>query len=285
MVSNPERQGKILIDKLLERDYDQGGKFIFISGSQGSGKTSAMLTFLDTVRKRYPEEKIFFSNTFNAPFQFTRLDEWHLMVQEDSGIKIIDRQTHKKADVPITYFDDYEDCYAKAKPGVCNAVFFEVRPMFAPFIHYLRSVNEWCSVFVDELSELAPINPSGKQWHYNKAFSDDIKECRKSQIFIVANSQARNDIDYRILSKVMCEIYLPGATRSRDSKLKKGCIEGLEENPYLGNHAWIEYNSKFGKIHFATIYKPNKKNVFEAVPEVDNPYPDLQRKKRTKPTE
>jgi len=156
--------------------------------------------------------------------------------------------------------------------------------MLAPFIHYLRSVNEWCSVFIDELSELAPINPSGKQWHYNKAFSSDCQELRKSWVNLISNSQARNDIDYRILSKVMCEIYLPGAIRSKHSKLKKGCIEGLEENPIYGNHAWIEYNSKFGKLHFSTIFKPSKEYVLEAIPKVDNPYPDLQRKKDNKST-
>ena len=58
-------KSQINAEKILKRihihDLDSGGVFTEITGSQGAGKTSVMLSFMDYTMRHYPNEKIFFA--------------------------------------------------------------------------------------------------------------------------------------------------------------------------------------------------------------------------------
>jgi hypothetical protein len=263
MNENNMTKSEINAERILKRihihDLDSGGVFTDITGSQGSGKTSVMLSFMDYTIRHYPNEKIFFSNCYNAPFQFVKIgmDNFTIMVKQGAGITFHDRNQRLKEIKPrVIYFKDYEDLYEKALPGKCNAVFFGDRQEWIGFLHYLRSVGEWVHIFMDELSEIAPAFTSGKTWKRIKDLSLDLKEVRKCLMNIHSNTQSVSDIDHRVRSKVMIKIYLPGARSDNISRITQPAIDNLNEDPVNGNEAFLEYSGKFGKTVFKDIYRP-----------------------------
>ena len=260
MNENNMTKSQINAERILKRihihDLDSGGVFTEITGSQGSGKTSVMLSFMDYTIRHYPNEKIFFSNCYNAPFQFVKIgkNNFTIMVKQGAGITFHDRSQRLKEIKPkVIYFKGFEDLYEKAIPGKCNAVFFGDRIQWIEFLHYLRSAGEWVHIFIDEMSEIAPAFTSGKVWKKIKDLSLDLKEVRKCLMNIHSNTQSVSDIDHRVRSKVMIKIYLPGARSDNISRITQTAIDNLNEDPVNGNEAFLEYSGKFGK----TIFKDN----------------------------
>jgi len=278
-LSKSEFNAQRILKRCHVHDLDSGGVFSLITGSQGSGKTSVMLSFMDYTIANYKDEKIFFSNTYNAPFQFVKIGKgkYHIMVKEGNRDKVSfhDRNQRLKQIHPkVTYFKDFDDLYDKAKPGCCNAVFFgDVykrkgnvfnRFTWMDFIHYLRSVGEWCHIYVDELSELAPQFMAGEIFHKIGRFSIDLKEVRKCMMNVHTNSQSVSDIDPRVRSKVMIKIYLPGARSGDESRITQKAIDNLIEDNKNGNQSYLEYSGKFGRTFFTDIYRPDKNTQWEA---------------------
>jgi len=276
-LTKSEINARRIMKRIHIHDLDNGGVFSLITGAQGSGKTSVMLSFMDYTIKHHDTEKIFFSNPYNAPFQFVKIgkDRFDIMVKKDSNVTFHDRNQRLKLIHPrVTYFKDFDDLYDKAKPGVCNAVFFgdiykrkdEVYNRFSwmDFIHYLRSVGEWCHVYIDELSEIAPQFMAGDIFHKIGRFGLDLKEIRKSLINCHTNTQAVSDIDPRVRSKVMIRIYLPGARKGEESRITQKAIDNLEEHRELGNKGYLEYSGKFGRTRFEDIFKPDSNLQWEA---------------------
>ncbi|UCF12072.1 MAG: hypothetical protein JSW06_08520 [Thermoplasmatales archaeon] len=256
-------KSEINAERILRRchihDFDAGGVFSLISGSQGSAKTSVTLSFMSYTMKHHLDEKMFFSNCYNAPLQFVKVGRgnFNIMVKKDSGVTFHDRDNKLEEIHPkVTYFKDYRDCYDKALPGVCNAVFFGDRMRWMDFIHFLRGVGEWVHVYIDELSEISPQFTSGKTFHKIGGFASDCKEVRKCMMNLHTNSQSISDIDHRIRSKVMIRIYLPGARAENVSRIKQTALDNLNEDPIYGNEAYLEFSGKFGKTVFRDIYKP-----------------------------
>jgi len=272
-MKNKENQtkGKINAEKILKRihihDLDHGGVFVSITGAQGSGKTSVMLSFMKYTITHYPNEKIFFSNPYNAPLQFVKIgkEHYHIMTKEGAGVTFHDRTQRLKQIYPnVTMFKDYNDLYEKALPGYCNAVFFGDRYEWMGFVHYLRSVGEWTHLYFDELSEIAPAFTGGGIWKQIKDFAIDLKEIRKCQINVFSNTQSLQDLDHRVRTKTMIRLYMPGARSGGESRVNQPAIDNLEENPKLGNQGYVEMSGKFGRTRFKDIFKPNQKQLWEA---------------------
>lgn len=268
---NELSKSKINAERILKRihvhDLDSGGVFTEITGSQGSGKTSVMLSFMDYTIRHYPDEKIFFSNTYDAPLQFVKIgqDNFNIMIKQGAGVTFHDRNQRLKQLYPkVTTFKDFDDLYNKALPGKCNAVFFGDRMIWIEFLHYLRSVGEWSHIYLDELSEIAPAFTSGRTWKRIKDFAIDLKEIRKCMLNVHSNTQSISDIDHRVRSKVMIKIYLPGARSDNISRIRQIAIDNLAEDPINGNEAYLEYSGKFGTIIFKDIYKPIQGLQWEA---------------------
>jgi hypothetical protein len=264
-------KSEILAERLLRRchvhDFDRGGILSLITGGMGSGKTSTMLSFADYTIKQYPDEKIFWSNTYNAPIQSLRIgiDKHHMMVLDGSNISFHDRTQRLKRIYPkVTRFNDFEGLYNKAIPGKLNCVWFGSRNIWMDFIHFLRGVGEWVHVYLDEISEISPAFTSGALFKQIGRFSIDLKECRKTMLNIHTNTQALPDVDHRIRTKIMLRIFLPGAKTGKESRLSQGALDNLLENPRQGNEAYIESSGRFGRTQLCDIYPPNKKFQWEA---------------------
>jgi hypothetical protein len=269
--NNELSKSEVLAAKILKRchihDMDSGGVFTFITGGMGTGKTSIMLSFCNYTLLHYPDEKAFWSNTYNTPIQSIKigLEHHHIMVKDGSGVSFHDRnQKLAKISPDVTCFKDYDELYDLAIPGKCNCVFFGDRYKWIDFIHYLRSVGEWTHVYIDELSEIATAFTSGRLFKQIGRFSVDLKEVRKCMINVHANSQALPDVDHRIRSKIMVRIFLPGARSDQYSRVQQTAIDNLEENPIDGNEAYLEQSGRFGRTRFVDIYKPIKGLQWEA---------------------
>jgi len=258
-LTKSEINARRILKRIHVHDPDSGGVMVEITGSQGSGKTSVMLSFMDYTLRNHPTEKIFWSNPYFAPLQFVKIGDgnYHIMVKEGSGVTFHDRNKKLKRIYPkITWFKDYMDCYDKALPGKCNALFFGDRQEWIDFLHFLRSVGEWTHVYFDEISEIAPAFSGGKTWKRIKDFAIDLKEVRKCQINVFSNSQSLADIDHRVRTKTMIRVFMPGAREGSESRVKQRAIDNLNEDPVNGNEAYIEQSGKFGLTTFRDIYKP-----------------------------
>lgn len=264
-------KSEILAERLLKRchvhDFDSGGILSLITGGMGSGKTSVMLSFVDYTLKHYPDEKVFWSNTYNAPIQSLRIgiEKHHIMVKQDSNVTFHNRKDKLKQIYPkITTFNNFDELYSKAIPGKLNCVFFGSRNIWMDFIHYLRSAGEWVHVYIDELSELSPAFTSGNLFKQIGTFSVDLKEVRKCMLNIHTNTQALPDVDHRIRTKIMIRIFLPGAKTGKESRLSQQALDNLIENTKHGNEAYIESGGRFGRTQFCDIYPPSRKYQWEA---------------------
>jgi hypothetical protein len=268
-------KSEIIAEKLLRRchvhDFDSGGILSLITGGMGSGKTSVMLSFANYTLKHFPQEKVFWSNTYYAPIQSLRIgqDKHNILVLKDSNVTFHDRKERLKRIYPkVTEFNDFNDLYDKALPGKLNCVFFGNRHIWMDFIHYLRGAGEWVHVFIDELSELCPAFSSGNLFKQIGKFSIDLKECRKTMLNIHTNSQALPDCDHRVRTKIMLRIFLPGAKSGKESRLSQKALDNLLENPRYGNEGYIESAGRFGRTQFCDIYPPNRKHQWEAHNEI-----------------
>jgi len=269
--SRPKTRSEINSKRILQRmhrpNLDSGGTFSLITGAPGSAKTSAMLSFADYTMKHHPSHKVFFSNSYGVPLQFVKISKgcFDLMVKEGSGVTFHDRSDRRKQIYPkVTYFKDYEELYELAKPGRLSVPFFGNRILQMDFLHYLLSIGEWKHLFIDEISEIAPMHTSGKLFHKIGRFTMDLKEVRKTLTNYCCNSQSIAGIDYRVVSVIMVKIFLPGALSSKHGRVRQAAIDNLKIDHVNGNEAYLEAYGRFGKTTFKNIYKPNPSILWEA---------------------
>lgn len=239
-----------------------GGVFTESTGMQGSGKTAFMLSMCSDNMIKHPDQKNFWRNTYDSPFQFTKLKpgSWEILVEKGAdvtfyerlpGLPSVDLEAYTKN------FSGFEDLYNKATPGKCSAVFFRDESFWYGFINYLRSVGEWCHVFLDEYGELFPANPSGPLYRMIMDASLDLGEVRKCFTNVHATTQVTSDVDYRIRRKIMIYVYFPGALASNKGRVNQKAIDGLRMNHKKGNQIWMELKqSIFGKGKLLEIYEP-----------------------------
>jgi len=265
--SRTEVEGQRIFTRIAFRNSSEGGVLVEITGSQGSGKTSVMLSFANYFSKNYPNERVYWSNTYDAPIQVLKLedDDYCILVQKGAGITFHDRDKKLKRIYPnVIEFDGFNDLYQKTELGKVNCVFFGDRIKWMDFIHYLRSTGEWSSIFIDEMSEIASGYSCGNDWKKIGQFATDLKEVRKCLMNVVTNTQSVSDVDHRIRTKVMIKIFLPGSRADSHSRIEQTALDNLHEDKVNGNSAYIEYSGKFGLIEFSDIFKPRKHRNWEA---------------------
>jgi len=257
-------------DRIHNHDPDHGGVVLEITGAPGSAKTSTMLSITRKTMKDHPNEKVFFSNTYFAPMQSLRIgmDNHKILVKRGSNVTFHDRDKKLERIYPeITYFSDYDELFESAGRGKINAVFFGDRSKWRGFLHYLRSVGEWCHVCFDEFGEVAPAHKAGKEYWEIGKFSDDLKEVRKCMVNVFQNTQSVTDIDFRVRSKIMIYVYLPGARANRSGRVMQSAIDNLDLNHKKGNEAYLEFSGRFGRMRFQDIFPPAKQHWEARIPE------------------
>lgn len=269
MVSKQEIIGEEILKRIHLHDINEGGVYTETTGSQGSAKTSVLLSFTDYTLEHYPNEKIFWSECYKAPLQTFKLGYNKICFYAKQNLPIIFRNRNKKLepiDIPLTRFNTFDELYNKAQKGKVNIVFFENRMIWMDFIDYLRNIGEWVHVYIDEIAEVCPSYTSGKLWNNIGRFALTVlKDIRKDMINLHVNTQSIVNIDDRVRKQVMIKIFLPGAMADKHSRITQKAIDNLIRNPVHGNQAYLDYSGKFGVVTFRDIYKPNNNFHIDAI--------------------
>lgn len=267
MVSRPEIEGAKILDRIHSRDKDHGGVLSEITGAMGGSKTSVLLSFTKHTMINHPEEKIFWSENYNSPMQIFKMgkDNYQLYVKEDSGV--VFRNRDKRLEVTRLgeiYFKDYDELMEITKPGIANVVFLGNRHAWMDFMKYLSGIGTWVNIFIDEIGDIAPSQTGGDLWKKIEEFAKTMKNVRRCMMNVHTNTQSVVDVDYRVRSKVMMKVYLPGARSDKTSRVSQRAIDNLMRDPINGNQAFIEYSGTFGKVRFSDIFKPRNGYHYEA---------------------
>lgn len=269
MSSRQEITGRMILERIHIHNKDTGGVFTRTTGSQGSGKTSVNLGFVDYTLIHHPDEKVFFSECYRAPLQIFKLNRpvIDFYVKQGLDITFRDRDNNRKTvDFPVTYFDDYDDLYDKAKPGRVSVVFFGNRLFWMDFIEWVREVGDWVHLFIDEISEVCPAYTGGEMWKRIGRFAlNTLKDVRKDMINLHTNTQSAVNVDFRVHPQVMVKIFLPGAKADKTTRVTQHAIDNLKRNPVTGNHAYLDYSGMFGVTVFKDIYKPILGKHFDVI--------------------
>jgi len=268
MPSKQELIAKRIMRRIHVQDKDMGGIFSITTGGQGVGKTSTMLSFAEYTINKYPNQKIFWSECYDAPLQFVKVQDpskWHIFIKEGKNIIFRNRNQHlKPVNMNVTTFKDFDDVWKKSKPGVINVVFFGERTIWMEFIGWLRSVGEWVHIFIEELGEVCPGTSRGELWKRIQSFADIAKDVRKCMMNVHCNTQTLMDIDYRVRQKIMLYIFLPGARVGRSAtRVVQRAVDNLPRSPY-GNSAYLDMMGEFGVTQFTDIYIPNQNYHIDA---------------------
>jgi len=253
VLTKPDIMGQRLWGKLFERNIEFGGMSAGLYGVPGSGKTSLMLLAVKKISKMHPDECIIWREPHNIavqilniglPVNFLSEDKLNLEMRE-----LTMAGYEKKSDAPVVrHFQTVGQCMKMLQPGV-NCVYFDDRTGWVRLIKRLKANLSWYSLLIDEAEDLFGSRVSGKEWHLNEQFCSEAKELRKARISLWLNSQTDWDVDSRIRSKLISELYLYGSKKQEDCPLYRGCVQNIQ----LGE-AWIVFaRSLFGKIHFPPV--------------------------------
>lgn len=279
-LSKPQIEGDRLYNRrLLLHDFDQGQPSSLILGQPGSCKTAVTAQICEHSMTKHPEDRIFWRSALNAPVQIVKLPKWHIYIENNSGIRFFNRRTGEDhTDVlikqkKISYFKSFDDLYNKAKPGVCNGVFFKDMHMkgikkdngtlrWFRFIRFLLNKFDWCQVFLDEYQEMVKSGNGDRMYWEIDRHSDDVSSARKTHVGIHANCHQTAEIDWRVLPSFMLTLQLFGSRPYKYNMVTKQALAGLKEPiEQYGAEAWIAEGGKFGKIVFPKVYKLDGLNI------------------------
>ena len=259
-------EGEKLWNTLFERNREFGGWFVEITGLMGRGKTSLMLTMADKIFREYPDELVFWREGASSPIQAPKIgDNFKLLVERGYRLGLYElgeTRPIKSDKYDITYFKGYLDLIKHSEPGILNVVFFKDLQKWLGLLSTLRQNTRFQTILIDEMEDITPARCSKETGNYwtNEAFANRLKEIRKSRINLIYNTQAKTDVEWRLRSKIMMHIYLPGSRTDDESPVYKKMIQGLN----IGEAVIDLGFSLFGKLSFGA-YKPMDK-LYSLIP-------------------
>ena len=279
--SRKEIEGKrLLFHRLFKHDFDQGQPSSLVLGQPGGCKTAVDCSICEFFMNKHSTDRIFWRSAINAPIQFVKLPKWHIFIEKNSGIRLFDRKIGKditeqlEREKKITYFSSFDDLYNKAKPGICNGIFFKdlhlkgVRKddgtiQWFRFTRFLLNKFDWCHIFFDEYQELVKAGQGERMWHEINNHSDDVSSARKTHVGIHANCHQTAELDHRVLPSFMICLQLYGARNYKHNMVNKRALSSIREpNESIGADAWISEGNRFGIITFDKVYKiPNDMSI------------------------
>jgi len=259
-------EGEKLWNMLFARELDFGGWFTEITGLMGRGKTSLMLEMANKIICEYPNETIFWREAPMSPLQCAKLgDNFELFVESKTpmGLYEIGEISPVKSDkYKIRYFKGVMQLIKMARPGQLNVVYFKKPSTWIDLMFRLRFNTQFQTLFIDEMEDITPARcrkEDGTYWGNDK-FANHLKELRKNRINITFNTQSKTDIDWRVRSKIMMHLYLPGARVDDESPIYKTMVQSLATGQAVMDLGF----SLFGKISFPA-YRP-KKTIYSLFP-------------------
>jgi len=215
---------------------DFGGKLIYITGMQGSGKTTLMAKLADVLGLKYRMRVLWRGIAKGQVFKYVLAPKVILIHEQLSELRpyMVGETTFKELrwyDLPgveaVEQFSTPEELEGLALQH-SDAIFvvYMPREVWRTFLAYWpiwRQYAYWTAVFIDEFEQIAPHHPQGELWSMLLEVADGIAEFRKTDTYIVACSQQPKDVFYLVRDKFQYRIILKG-TKLEDS------ITGLSQN-------------------------------------------------------
>jgi len=238
--------GKELEQRIMLRDSSIGGMVLECLGVQGSGKTSFMLSIAEDIINDYPDELIFWRDSYYSQCQFNRFKNWMIHVEDGVEIQFKDIDKGIIVDVPISKFSGFNELIQNAKPGMLNVVYLKSNYDYLTMIRFLRLYKGFQTFFIDEYEDIAPLRASGKQWKKNEELSNEFKHIRRGLVNLICNTQNPSDVDWRVRSKIMCHAYLYGSKVDGQSPIEQGAVNRLKIGQWYMDYGY----ALFGKGSF-----------------------------------
>lgn len=257
--------GKHLYEIIMTRDYARGGYLLECAAVPGSGKTSLLLSLYEDTIERYPDELVFFRDSYNSQCQFNRVEKWHIMAEKGVDLRFLQTPTMNEHTLPVTVFEaletkdpmyyykplnefgfDYSELINKAKKGFLNVVYLKNQNNWRWVIRFLRLYPYFQTILFDEYEDLVPQRSKGEQWRVNEHYAYELKHSRRGCLNEGFDTQHPGDADWRVRSKFMLHAYLRGSKVSESSPVDQGPINSLPVGKMF-----IEYgNALYGKGSF-----------------------------------
>lgn len=273
-------EGQRLMDRIRQHDNRYGAKSSLTFGQPESCKTAATASICEYFMNYHPEDYLFWRSALNAPLQIFKLPKWHILIEKNSGIRLIDRNNGQdvtedyKKKRKITYFKDFNDLLKKAKPGVCNGIFFkdlhykkikidQGTLQWFRFIRHLLNRSAWYFVFLDEYQEMVKAGNGERMYWEIDHHSNDISSARKSNVGIHANAHQTSEVDWRVITGYMIIIQMYGSRPYKYSPVSKNALAAINKpTEKIGAEAWISEGGHFGKTNFSRVYVlPEEHNI------------------------
>ena len=271
--SREEAEARNIMHEIFKHNDDRGALSTLSLGMPGSCKTAIDCSFSDYAMENYPDDRIFWRNAIGAPLQFVKVKKWHVYVQKESGIHFYNRKTNKDVTRKLeyagnlTWFKDFDDLYSKAKPGICNGVFFkdlhlknvdydEGTMQWFRFFRYLLRKHDWVHTIFDEYHEMVKSGSSGQTWREIADHSNDVSNARKCNVVLHGNAHQISEMDYRVVSNIMVFIQMYGARNFQHNMVNKKALAALPKpREDIGAWAWVSTGGRFGKFKVPQVYK------------------------------
>lgn len=247
-----------VLSQLLQRSRAIGGQLAFISGEQGSGKTTLMLQLLNSL---YKHDVCVWRGLFSAQFRlFPYQEDVVLLIQRNLSLKvyIIAKDAYEKVKLGdlnyrVVRFHKVTDIESKLKKGKLNVIYMDVeswRKWLARLPQYRRYAF-WLTLGIDEIHEISPSYPKGELWHQVQELAQGIADYRKRYINALFSSQQPDDTDHRIRKKVQHRVLMRGSRVEGYLRLWQKAVDNLNRG-----EAYI-CTGHFEKFEFKALDKPN----------------------------
>jgi len=263
---------EILTRRML-RNPAVGGYASLCTGPPGTGKTSMLLHEASTFMQRYPEEIIFWRDSPDSVVQYNRIGKrYQVLVEDGMDISFHNLSEGGPIDIPFKTFNSLYDIInpdtgkGLARPGMLTVLYFKEEYTWIDLLCHLRHCVGWQNVFIDELEDIIPLNPSrrlGEDRNYrmekNLQFSNDSKQIRKGLVNLLTNTQSYYEVDWRFRNKLTFLCYLRGSKVDSESRIKQHAVDSLN----LGD-CFIDMEHRiYGKLKFPGY--PPRFPLFEPV--------------------
>jgi len=255
------------------RDPAIGGYASLCVGPPGTGKTSLLLHEAKLFMKLYPEELLFWRDSPDSIAQYNRIGKnWQVLVEKGIDIRFHNLSEGGFLKIPYKTFKTIDDIVDQdtrkglVRKGMINVIYFKNEYDWIDLLCHLRHTVGWQSVFIDEVEDIIPLNPSkreGEQKNFrmekNLQFSNSAKQIRKGLVNLISDTQAYYEIDWRFKSKLTFMCYLRGSKVDNESRINQGAIDKL----LLGD-AFVDMEHRiYGKLKFPGF--PPRYPLFEPI--------------------
>lgn len=262
-----------ILKRRKARQPELGGIISLTVGPTGSGKTSQLLFDAKYILKNNPNELVFFRDSTETSAQFNRIgNNYNIFVSDKCTIRFRDLINGGNIDMPVTFFSSYNDIINQdtgkglAEKGKLNVIYFQNDYEWIDFLKHLRNTIGWQSVFIEEIEDIIPLNPSkeeGESKNFklikNGEFSNNAKHFRRGLINMYCNTQNISEIDWRFMGKVNMVVYLRGSRVSKHSRIRQGAVNNLQMGV-----CWIDWEYRlYGRTSFTAF--PPKDRIFEVI--------------------